>query len=520
MLRVLNAAEMREADRATIVDRHVPSLVLMENAASAVTRELVAMFPSLEQERVLVLCGKGNNGGDGLAVARQLIVLCPRLDLSAVVLAEPDRLSPDTLANWRMLAAQDRGARVAATSEAWRGLLPDIADSTVIVDAVLGTGLAGPARGVPKQVIADVNSGFRNATVVAVDMPSGLGSDSGDLLGESMRADRTVTFTAPKASQVLPPSCEHVGSLAVARIGTADSVLEALPGPRIMLCEAADAEKYARPRSRAGHKGTYGHVIAIGGSRSKPGAILMAGTAALRAGAGLVTVATAAGAGETVIAATPELMLEPGRELGDGSLGADSFDERIFDGKTVAALGPGLGTSEANLALASQIYENCPLPLVVDADGLAAVRPADAFLRAAPTVLTPHPGEMARLVATDSARVQRNRLETAREVASSTGAYVVLKGQRSLIASPDGDVAVNPTGTPGMATAGSGDILTGIVAGLLAQFPHLPVFQTVAAAVYLHGLAGELASDALGEQGMLATDIGRYLEDARRAIGP
>lgn len=518
MLRVLNSVEMREADRATIVDRRVPSLVLMENAASAVTRELVAMFPSLDQEKVLVLCGKGNNGGDGLAVARQLIVLCPRLDLSAVVLADPDKLSPDALANWRMLAAQDCPARVAASPEAWRALLPDIADSTVIVDAVLGTGLTGPARGLPKQAIADINSGFRNATVVAVDLPSGLGSDSGNLLGESMRADRTVTFTAPKASQVLPPSCERVGSLKVARIGTADSILEALPGPRIMLFEAADAAEYARPRSKAGHKGTYGHVIAIGGSRSKPGAILMAGAAALRAGAGLVTVATAAGAGETVIAATPELMLEPGRELEDGSLGSDSFHAGIFEGKSVAAVGPGLGTSGANLALARQIYENCPLPLVVDADGLTAVSPADAFPRTASTVLTPHPGEMARLLNTDTAYVQRNRLETAREVASRTGACVVLKGQRSLVASPDGDVVVNPTGSPGMATAGSGDILTGVIAGLLAQFPHLPVFRTVAAAVYLHGLAGEVASDALGEQGMLATDIGRYLEDARRAI--
>ena len=517
MLRVLTAAEMREADRATIIDRQVPSLVLMENAAFAVTRELVSMFPSMEQEKVLVLCGKGNNGGDGLAVARQLIVRCPRMDLLAVVLAEPDGLSPDALANWRMLAAQDCRVRVATTSDAWSDLLPDIADSTVIVDAVLGTGLAGPARGMAKRVIADVNAGFHNATVIAVDMPSGLGSDSGELLGDCMRADCTVTFSAPKASQVMPPSCERVGNLTVARIGTADSVLEALPGPRVMLCEAADAAEYARPRSRASHKGSYGHVIAIGGSRSKPGAILMAGTAALRTGAGLVTVATAAGAAETVIAATPELMLELGRELGDGSLGADSFDPGIFGGKTVAALGPGLGTSDANRTLARRIYEECPLPLVVDADGLAAVRPTDAATRPAPTVLTPHPGEMARLVGTDTEAVQRNRLDTARQVASQTGAYVVLKGQCSLIASPDGDVAINPTGTPGMATAGSGDILTGIIAGLLAQYPNLPVFRTVAAAVYLHGRAGEIASDALGEQGMLATDIGRYLADARRA---
>ena len=516
MLRVLTAAEMREADRATIQDRHVPSLVLMENAAFAVTRCLAGRFPELEREKVLVLCGKGNNGGDGLAVARQLLVRHPGLDLRVVVLAEPEDLSPDALANLKMLAAQDHRPLVASTPDPWQALLPDLSDSTVIVDAVLGTGLSGPVRGMPAQVVSDVNAGFRNATVIAADMPSGLGSDSGKLLGGTMRADHTVTFTAPKASQVLPPSCERVGTLEVAAIGTACSVLDALPGPRVLLSEASDAAEYARPRALAAHKGTCGHVIAVGGSRSKPGAILMAGTAALRAGAGLVTVATAAGASQTIITATPELMLEPGRELQDGTLGPDSFDDGIFGGKTVAALGPGLGTSRSNLALAGQVYEKCPLPLVVDADGLAAVRLG--VPRSAPTVLTPHPGEMARLVGTDTGIIARNRLQVVRQAASRTGAVVVLKGQRSLIASPDGDTAVNPTGTPGMATAGSGDILTGIVAGLMAQFPDRPLFETVAAAVYLHGLAGELASNDLGEQGMLATDIGRHLADARRAI--
>ena len=516
MLRVLTAAEMREADRATIQDRQMPSLVLMENAAFAVTRRVVGRFPDLESEKVLVLCGKGNNGGDGLAVARQLLVRHPGLDLRVVVLAESKSLSPDALANLRMLAGQGHWPIVASTPDRWQALLPDLSDATVIVDAVLGTGLSGPARGMPAQVISDVNAGFRNATVIAADMPSGLGSDSGKLLGGIMRADHTVTFTAPKASQVLPPSCERIGTLEVAPIGTPGEVLDGLPGPRVLLSEASDAAGYARPRAPAAHKGTCGHVIAIGGSRSKPGAILMAGTAALRAGAGLVTVATAAGAALTIIAATPELMLERGRELPDGTLGPDSFDEGIFGGKTVAALGPGLGTSRSNLALAGQVYEKCPLPLVVDADGLAAVRLG--FPRSAPTVLTPHPGEMARLVGTDTGTIARNRLQVVRHAASRTGAVVVLKGQRSLIASPDGDTAVNPTGTPGMATAGSGDILTGIVAGLMAQFPDRPLFETVAAAVYLHGLAGELASRTLGEQGMLATDIGRHLADARRAI--
>lgn len=519
MQRVLTAAEMREADRATIEERKVPGLLLMENAASATTRGLVELVGDIGPEKVLVLCGKGNNGGDGLAVARQLLLLCPRLDLHTVVLGEPDALSPDALANWRMLAAQDHSAQVVATPEAWNALLPEVADCSVVVDAILGTGLRGSARGTAAHVIADVNRGFGGAKVIAVDMPSGLGSDSGELLGESMRADCTVTFTAPKASQVLAPACEHVGELTVARIGTADSVLDNLPGPRLLLFEADDAGRFAEPRARSGHKGKYGHVLAIGGSRSKPGAILMAGTSALRAGAGLVTVVTAAGACDAIIAATPELMLEPAPELADGTLGPDSFDERLYAGKTVVALGPGLGNSEANRALARKVYETCPLPLVIDADGLAALQAGAIESRPAATVLTPHPGEMARLIGSDSAHVQRNRVRIARKFATGTGTYLVLKGNRTLVADPQGDVIINPTGTPGMATAGSGDILTGIVAALLAQYPDRAVLRTVAAAAYLHGRAGELATDEYGEKGMLATDIGRHLADAIKELG-
>ena len=518
MQRILDSAQMREADRVTIEDRDVPGLVLMENAASAVTRKLRSIFPRLDNERVLVLCGKGNNGGDGLAVARQLLLHAPQLDLRTVLLAIPDSLSPDAALNWTMLMAQDHRAHVAATPAAWESLLADITDSTLIVDALLGTGVRGPARGLAARVIADVNAGFRNARVLAVDIPSGLGSDSGELQGQCMRADWTVTFTAPKVGQVLAPACEHVGDLTVARIGTAKSVLDSLPGPRLLLTEPADVRPFTAPRAPSGHKGTYGHVLAIGGSSSKPGAILMTATTALKAGAGLATVATSASAAGAILAAAPELMLEPAKELPDGTLGPDCFDEGWFAGKSVVAIGPGLGSSDANRALASRVLEACDLPLVVDADGLAALQIETVPARSAPTVVTPHPGEMGRLVGSGTAQVQRDRLGTARGFATRAGTYVVLKGNRTLIASPEGDVVVNPTGTPGMATAGSGDVLTGIIAAYLAQFPDRPVLETVAAAVFLHGLAGELAARDLGEQGMLATDIGSRLPEAAEAV--
>lgn len=514
MLRVLTAAEMRSVDRITIEGRGIPSLVLMENAAQAVTRKLGEKIPTLASEKVVVLCGKGNNGGDGLAVARQLLQLWPRLDLTVAVLTAPDALSKDSRTNWDMLAAQDFSAERVVSSADWSDLLTRVGDATVVVDALLGTGVRGPVRGLTERVITDVNDGFRDAKVVAVDMPSGLGSDSAEILGPAMRADLTVTFTAPKVSQVLGPACERLGELSVAKIGTADSVIEALPGPRLLLNEAADVSEYGAKRERSSHKGSYGHVLAIGGSVSKPGAILMAATAALRAGTGLVTVATAAGAAGTIIGTTPELMLEPAAALSDGTLGPASLDASLFEGKTVVAIGPGLGTSEANAALVRRVVEECSLPLVIDADGLAAVKDYDLAARSNPTVLTPHPGEMGRLLGMTSAQVQRDRIGAARGLAAATGAYAVLKGDRSLIAAPDGDVVVNPTGTPGMATAGSGDILTGMVSGLLAQFPQRPIWRTVAAAVYLHGLAGELAAGQLGEQGMLATDIARHLKAA------
>ncbi len=509
---------MREADRATIRERGVASLVLMENAAVAVTRVLAEMAPELAGEKVLVLCGKGNNGGDGLAVARQLLQLCPGLDLRVALLAPPDGLSPDALANWRMLQAQDFRPSVCATAAAWSAMLPEVSDATLIVDAILGTGVSGPARGVAARVIGDVNARFRNARVVAVDMPSGLPSDSGAVSGPAMRVDRTVTFTAPKASQVLPPACDRVGRLSVARIGTADSVLDGLPGPRLLLAGPEALRWCAAPRARSAHKGSFGHVLAIGGSRTKPGAILMTGMAALRAGAGLVTVFTAEGSAQAMIGRTPELMVETGEPMPDGTLGPDALDPSLLDGKTVAAIGPGLGTGEANRDLAARVIGTCPLPLVVDADALAAVPRADIARRTAPTVLTPHPGEMARLAGMSVAAVQRDRLAVARRLARECRTHVVLKGNRTLIAAPDGDTVVNPTGTPAMATAGSGDILTGIVAAFLGQFPRRSVLEAVAAATYLHGLAGEMAVRKHGELGVLATDLAACLASAVDAV--
>lgn len=509
---------MSEVDRATIA-RGVPGLILMENAGARVYELLAHRFSPLAGQRIVVLCGKGNNGGDGFVVARLLATRARAAQLSVVLFGDPQGLHGDAAANYAALRAVDVEPIVVGDETAWLEVLPCLTPATLVVDALLGTGLRGPAQGLSARVIDDVNASFPDAKVVAVDMPSGMPSDTGEPVGPTMRADHTVTFTAPKVSQVFPPNCERLGTLTVAPIGTAESVFEALEGLRLSLVEAPDVAGLFGPREKSSHKGDYGHVLVVGGSRSKPGAVLMAGTAALRSGAGLVTVATAEGAAAAVVSHTPELMTIPAAEESDGSMGAASFDTGWLQGKTVVAVGPGLGSSAESSALVARIVGETQTPLVVDADGLTALAALENWnTKSKCIVLTPHPGEMARLTGLSSAEVQQRRVEVARSLATDKRAYVVLKGFRTLIASPHGEVLVNPTGTPAMAKGGSGDILTGMIAGLLAQFPDERPGLVIAAAVYLHGLAGELAVAEGTEQTLLATDLLKCLPEAIRRV--
>ncbi len=522
MQKILTAARMREIDRRTIEERGIPGLVLMENAGARVYELLANQFAPLRARRVVILCGNGNNGGDGLVIARHMVVRGDAAGLRVVLVGDPDALRGDAAANYRMLRGVDCEPLVVRASEDWRRVRARLLPAEVVVDALLGTGLSGPAKGIVLEIIHDVNANFGHAEVVAVDMPSGLPSDSGEPTGEAMRAARTITFTAPKVSQIFPPNCEQVGELTVAPIGTAQSVLDADPELNLALVEGADFGDLFALRDRSAHKGDYGHVFVIGGSPATPGAVLMAAmsaTAALRSGAGLVTAATSAGAAQTLVAHTPELMTLSLPENADGSFDAEAFDMGALERATVLALGPGLGTALASQELARKIVREARQPLVVDADGLNALAEVDDWGAASRLlVLTPHPGEMSRLTGLSTAEVQSRRVEVAREFAERRGAYVVLKGRRTLIATPGGLVLVNPTGTPAMATAGSGDILTGIMAGLLAQSPALSPEIVIAAAVYLHGLAGERAAVEMTEPGMLATDIARFLPDAIKKL--
>jgi NAD(P)H-hydrate epimerase len=490
-MRVLTAAQMREVDRLTI-ERGIPGIILMESAGLGVVELLNRKF-DLKQERVAIVCGKGNNGGDGFSVARQLYVrgLCGRL--TVFELFDPADLKGDAALARRMLDAC--GCPVT------RGLPNELHDDSVLVDAVLGTGLTGPARGEALSAIRTMNTRFPLATRVAVDIPSGLPSDGTKPDGDFFHSNYTVTFTALKPIQALTRLC---GQVTVHPIGSGNEFENS--NPNLFRTDRQDLQTLFKPRPCDSNKGLYGHVLVIGGSFGKSGAPAMAGLGSYRSGAGLVTVAVP----ETVVTAVasyrPELMTEPTHDP-DRLL---SLAKRM----TVIAIGPGLGTDARGLV--DRVYKEADIPVVADADALNALAgrlPSTDRIR----VLTPHPGEMGRLVGKPTSEVQADRLGTARRLAADSGAVVVLKGDLTLIAFPDGETWVNPTGSPAMATGGTGDILTGMVAGMIAQHPK-EWRLAITAAVYLHGRIGELAGSKWGEQAMLATDMLEFLPEAMNEV--
>ncbi|MCS7024922.1 MAG: NAD(P)H-hydrate dehydratase [Bryobacteraceae bacterium] len=504
-MKVLTAAQMREVDQLTI-KRGIPGLILMENAAHRVVEYLERRFAPLSQQKIVVFCGKGNNGGDGLAIARLLHVRFRPKSLDIVLAAPADQLQGDAAANLQMLRA--------AGLEVGCELRETMQQATLLVDALLGTGLQGPAKGRAAELIQAINSGFPNAKVVAVDVPSGMASDDVDNEGPCARADATITFTAPKICHALPPNCDRVGELIVAPIGTPAELLEQNPALTLSLVEPAWLAPLFAPRPRGFHKGDCGHVLVVAGSLGKTGAAAMTGLAALRAGAGLVTVASTPPATGEIASHAPELMTEPlaGTDTGAISLHAYGAFEHLLEGKDVLAVGPGLGRHPETVEFVRTLYQRLRLPAIVDADGLNAL--AGMNVRAGgPRIFTPHPGEMARLCQRSATEIQQDRLSVARTFAQEHGLTLVLKGQRTLIAFADGRVWINPTGTPALATAGSGDILTGFMAGIIAQHPQ-QMEKAVAAAVWLHGRAGELGAEALGEPALIATDLLRFLPEA------
>ncbi len=508
--KILSVAQMNAVDRATIA-AGIPGIILMENAAHRVVDFIAERFAPVSGQRIVVICGKGNNGGDGLAVSRILNTRFRPASLRTVLVGEPEELKGDAAENLKMLHAA--GLQVA------REIAPEDCDATLVIDAVLGTGLSGPARGAALDAIRAINTRFPHAKVVAVDIPSGLGGDSGIPAGEYVRADATVTFTAPKICHALPPARDLMGELRISGIGTPYSLFEDDASIQLALLTPESVAPVFALRTRDSNKGRYGHVLVIAGSRGKAGAAAMAGIAALRSGAGLVTVACPQSVVAGVAAFSPELMTEPLEETGEGGIarGALARIQELATSRSLAAIGPGIGTEDETRFVVQELFGRLEKPLVVDADGLNCLAGSGWKCNGFARILTPHPGEMSRLTGRSIPEVQADRISVARALATERGATVVLKGEGTVIAFADGRVWINPTGSPAMATGGTGDILTGMVAGLVGQFPQ-DHDRAIGAAVYLHGLAGEIAARHLGEQPVIATDLLRYLPEGIRAI--
>ncbi len=513
-MRVLNAKQMRAVDRQTIDDIGVPSLVLMENAGRQVVAALESLVEDLPGRRLVVLCGTGNNGGDGFVVARTLQQR--GIDVAVVVVGATADVLGDARVNLDIIGRLGVSIVEVADAQSWELHAPTVTSADIVVDALMGTGLSRALTGLHDTVVADLNGS--PATVVSIDLPSGLSADTNELIGPAVQADITVTLGAPKIPLVLPPA-EHVaGDVVVADIGIPYAVIDEVAGARLYLLTRDYVRTLVEPRGREAHKGDFGHVLIVGGSRGMTGAAVLAARGALRSGAGRVTVATPASVQPIVAALGVEFMTR-GLSEADGVCAADAAETVLALAADVVAVGPGLGTGPSVTAFVRALIEQGDAPLILDADALNACAGAAAMLvgrEDRPMVITPHPGEMARLLGCSTDDVQANRLGLAVEFATTHHVYVVLKGYRTVVALPDGQAFVNPTGSPGMATGGSGDVLTGMLAAWLAQL--MDPAAACQLAVYLHGAAGELADADEGEVSMTAGDIVGHIGDALQEL--
>jgi ADP-dependent NAD(P)H-hydrate dehydratase / NAD(P)H-hydrate epimerase len=521
-MKVLTAAQMREADRLTTERYGISSLQLMENAGAAIADFLREKIAGLAQRKIVVLCGKGNNGGDGLVVARLLKE--SGCSPEVILFSNPGSVDGDAGVNLKRWQQGLGELRVVTSGAEWEPVRAELDRADLIVDALLGTGLRGPAEGLLASVIADVNAartetGVRHVgtgsgtSVVSVDMPSGLASDAEDFGGPVVAADFTVTLTAPKLGQMVSPRASSCGVLAVRGIGTPPELLESDPHLKMHWLEPGEFRGLPLAREPASHKGSYGHALIVAGSLGKSGAAVLAGRGALRSGAGLVTVATPLEVLPTVSAGAPEMMTAPLAATEAGTASLRNLDYARFADlardKSVVAIGPGLSTHNETQQFIRKIVAETELPIILDADGLNAYAGMADHLnqRHAPVLaLTPHPGEMARLLGVTTKDVQERRLDVALEAAGKWRAHVILKGFHTILATPSGNAYFNSTGNPGMATGGTGDVLTGILAGLTAQFGTADWPRVLGLGIYLHGLAGDIAASRVGEAPLIASD--------------
>jgi len=518
-MEVLTGQQMRNVDRRTIDEMGIDGLLLMESAGQGVATALVEDRAVELARGLLIVCGKGNNGGDGFVVGRHLkrFGYSPRI----LLLARAEEVRGDAAVNLRAARASGLEVEEVADEAAWRAARSTVDESGLVLDAILGTGIKGGARGLAAKVIQDLNASA--APVVALDIPSGLDSDSTDVPGVVLGAEHTYTLCRPKLPIVVGAAALHAGSFSVIPIGIPDDAVRS-EQVEVEWLDATAARVLLPERDPETHKGTFGHLLAVAGSRGKSGAAVLAGLAALRSGVGLLTVGIPRGSLQAVASAQAEIMTEPLAETSAGNLasGAATRALRLLQDRDALAVGPGLGTSKETRQAVLSLLARRPCPAVADADALNIVAGEKKITttmlasRRKPLVLTPHPGEAARLLRSTTAKIQADRLASVRRLARQTGAIVVLKGHRTLVGDPAGRVAVNSSGNPGMATAGTGDVLTGMIGAFLAR--GMEAWDAARLAVFVHGDAGDRGAAVVGHDGLIAGDLLSKIPESMNAL--
>jgi NAD(P)H-hydrate epimerase len=514
--RVVTAEEMAAVDKYTIEILDIPGRVLMENAGRAVFAAIRERWAPLAGKHAIVFCGKGNNGGDGFVVARYL--RDAGVDCDICLIGQAEDLRGDAYANYALWTQLGHPLQEIEHVEA----LPDLRHADFIVDALLGTGVRGPLQGLMAQVVTRINDCAR--PVVAIDLPTGMNADTGEVAGPCVRAKLTVTIACRKQGLLFSPGREHAGELIVAEIGFPAAAFRQVAREKnarltTFLLDGEVLSHWVPQRPRNAFKNRMGQILAIAGSRGFGGAARLTAVSALRAGAGLVVLAVPESLLPSVEAATAEVVKFPLQEE-NGAISVTAIDQLQSRLKwaEVIALGPGLGTLPSAGSVVKHILAEFSGTVVLDADGLNLLAGQPELIRqaAGKIILTPHPGELSRLIGADKTTVARNPVAVARQVSESLGQVLVLKGAPTVVASPTGEVFINSTGNPGMATGGSGDVLTGVIAGLAGQ--DLDPLRAALLGVYIHGLAGDLARDRLGEWSMIAGDIMEHLHLALQQL--
>lgn len=503
-MKVVTAKIMRELDRKTIKERGIPGIVLMENAGGGAAKVICRDFAKLLNQGAVVFAGSGNNGGDGFVIARHLIN--QGLPVKVYLLADREKVKGDAKINLDILTNMGAEVSPVTNQEELKAGWAMVERSGIIIDAILGTGLQSEVKGFFREVIELINRSGK--PVVAVDIPSGLDTDQGRPLGAAIRADLTLTFGLLKLGQVIYPGVDYVGRLEVIDISIPRDLIDK-EEIKDNLLESKDFMDFFPPRNSSSHKGDYGHLLVLAGSPGKTGAAAMTGLAAMRIGTGLVTLGVPESLNPVMEVKLTEVMTEPLAEANKGyfSLKALPQVKDLLRGKSALALGPGISTDKATREFVEEIILTGEVPLVIDADGINCLADRVELLkrRKAPLVLSPHPGEMARLVGVSVKEIQEDRVGISREFAKKFDVCLVLKGARTAVAEPSGAIYINPTGNPGMASGGTGDVLTGMIGGLLAQ-GYDPI-EAAKAGVYFHGLTGDEVIKDKGSSGMIASDL-------------